>query len=828
MPVPRQGIVQRGPDEVNATVIPDDGSSDGWLAVATGRSGRPAPEVSVAASSCQFDRATAETLGLHVMERPVPSVDHPLDVTDAAYRFGADALLQCASGSTTVAVPSLFRRILSTPTATRIGPPSLGARPVSIETRRAEVRTLAAAAAAHLAAGDASMADFALERALRHGARGSKYRLSLGGMEVAAAAGRPEAAYRRGRRVSRNNWNRDNNPHYLLGRAAAEAAIGKTRDAYATREEADQAAERLSHRRLASWLDWAGQLRGAMAGDTSTADLRAVADRLSGENAARWSAATRLIATRQDVPLEPLALDTPLEQKLELDALADSLEGTNVPASCPDDESCPLDVYGRRLAAAAGSSEPRALADRTLRMGRAVFQPGVAATVDATPSDQTRRLPLFAVLATHLDGPAAKPWVESFDTTLSGLAVRAVRACDSRGSVAGSLEAYGPYLALETRLSDHSPARLRFLDWLVNGDGRNLCDDPAGAARSLVTLAGDASGMRPFLTPLFPALVDRAEVPEDRRTIVAHAADFAAEHGPAGSCKRWRLSLAAASARAGDYRDAEDQLESAVNCGADDRYERTESILIAFVAFMRSGRLPRRTEEGVRSALERLVRHRVDEACTGLAPFEYDLGTALPDELVDLAASLEPSSPAGDEDAMLTVRSTGDDLESGRSTLDRAKSALREGDFRTAADKLAVARDYFSRLGHAPGLAQTEFLQQQFFPDLDRSARERTTTDGSETPDQHAGPAETSADPVPVADSCELAPDALPASPETRRCLIAEHGPNELADTWSDRAAEATDDGRALLAALFMLEGRFETVRQLHAVRPLSLCRTSP
>ncbi|MFB6352305.1 MAG: hypothetical protein ABEK29_11095, partial [Bradymonadaceae bacterium] len=260
-----------------------------------------------------------------------------------------------------------------------------GARPVLLETSKPSVRTLAAAALAHLAAGDPSTADFATEQAIRRGERGRNDRLLLGGMQIAAAAGRAEAGYRRGQRASTADWNRDNNPMYLLGRAAADAAIGKSRRFYATRKSATKAAQRLEAEQLIGWLEWAGRLRKAVTGELSRADVRRLAGDTTGPDAALWGAATTLLATRQDVPMAPLKLGAATERSVNLEALSAGLRGREVADRCPEGADCPFDVYGRRFAAAIDTAggDSSALIRHTLRMGRAVFQPELAAAVGA-------------------------------------------------------------------------------------------------------------------------------------------------------------------------------------------------------------------------------------------------------------------------------------------------------------------------------------------------------------------------------------------------------------------------------------------------------------
>ncbi|MFB6352304.1 MAG: hypothetical protein ABEN55_05980, partial [Bradymonadaceae bacterium] len=426
-------------------------------------------------------------------------------------------------------------------------------------------------------------------------------------------------------------------------------------------------------------------------------------------------------------------------------------------------------------------------------------------------SKDRRSLALLAASALHLDRRAQGTFVDAFDEQLSGAVVATLVDEESCGPTVPDV--IRQRIALEGRLLDHPHPRLRFLDWLLNGDGRTACDDPAGAARSLVALAADSSEMRRFLAPVFPALVKRADSAETRRAVVTHAAEFAAKHGLSGPCKRWRLALAAGSARAGDHRTADAQLEAAVNCGTDDRYGRAESILIAFVAFMRSGKLPRRLDSQLRPDLERLVRHRVDAACTGLADFDYRLAAALPDELVELASSLEPTLQK--QEGMITIHSTRDELSDARDALRATKRALADGDFASASTKLRAAEKTFARLEHAPGLAQTHFLREVVVPDAPESGNDDSEGDSNGESSRAPG----------IAESCELDSTSMPTSPDIRRCLLAEHGATKLADAWQALPDGVSADQHAFLAALLLIDGRTRALAERAGGHDLSLCR---
>jgi hypothetical protein len=810
MPVPRAGLLHRGGD---ASPIQPIGThrrgAARWVAVARPTASRPPPDVSVTVDAdCRSSFDGGEGFGLRVDEADVPSRDHPLYVEETAYRLATDALLDCDEGTASARVPTLFRPVLSTVRGTTIGPAALGRRAIPLESANEAYRRRVSAALAYLAAGDPVIADYALERAARTGSGIDNDRLMVGGMQVAAAAGRPEAAHRRGHEAGTAAWNRDNNPGFLLGRAAAHAASGKQREYFSTRESAREAADRRDAPRLEAWLEWADTMRRATGGELDGDKLARLADDFEGPKPSLWRAAIRLISVRRDVAATGLSLRPLPPKRKDIPEIRAALEGGEVARSCSGPDTCRLDGYGRRLAGlitSSGIADEQKLVDRILRMGRLEFQPGVEASLAGDAAGRHLSLPHLAALATHLGASESS----RFDNLLTTRLVE--RLADTRTCEASGSDLLRRQIALEAAAGPDATGRLRLLDWWYNGRGAVACRNAPEAAASLVALSSENESVRRFLTPLFPVLVDRAESNEDRRAVVERAAEFTRKQGRAGLCKRWRLALAAGAAASGNHREASSQIEAAVSCGADEKHDRTESLVIAYTGFLRSAAFPRKTNTELLPTLDRMVRRRVEDACVGLAAPQHRFTEALPDEIARLAGKL--TSPRAESGGMLTISSSRDRLRAGLDRLEEAKRAAREGDFETAEKRLADAGENFRDLTHAPGLAQVKFLESVVSrPDEGADSEadsEKTDSGESQANDERDESAADQITECPLDDETQV-----PDSRGMLRCLLRNHSAETLADRWSERTgSDLSTAARRHLGAILLLADRRDALR---------------
>ncbi len=816
LPVPRIGFLQRtaGESAIEAIGL-ETTESDKWLAVAHPALHGPAPEASVAVdANCGFSPRPPNGFDVQFDEAEVPERDHPVHVEQAAYRLTADALLSCRNSNASALLPTLFRPILETLDGTPLGPPTLGHRRVPVDSAGEPTRRLVATGFAYLAAGDPALADYAFERAIRTSPGRIHERLLFGSMQVASAAGRPEAAHRRGDHALAGGWNRDNNPQFLVGSAAARAASGDSRQYYATRESAREAVERRDAPRFEAWLKWAELVVRAVSEDLNTDKLTRASNDFEGREARRWRIATRLTAARDDVDISPVSIPPLEEGRTGLAGLRAALDGEDVAQTCSKPASCRLDGYGRRLAGVLASEPPPSgdeLVERLLRMAQNTFQPGIAATLRDARTRSRLTLASLAAIAPRIRGEYAA----DFDEVLTRRLVTTIR--DRKQCRSDPPANVRRHLAIAHGRSRSPSARLRLLNWWYDGDGAFACSDPPRAARSLVALAADHTDLQPFLAPLFPVLVERADSNLARRSVVERAAEFAAEHDRPALCKRWRLALAAGAAESGDHREAGAQMEAAVGCGADGAYDRAESLVIGYIGFLRSAAYPRKTDRKLRPKLDRIVRRRVEATCVGLADFGHRFTEALPDEIAALASRLTYSTrPSGE---MLSIRSSRDRLNEGVEALKSAKQATRSGDFETAADHLAGAGEGFEAVTHAPGLAQVDFLESLLVAD---PADDVETKD--ETPLAARSPSGEKAS------ECRLEQTPPPSTRASLRCLLAKHPPAELAERWSEvPPTELSPRQRRHLAVVYLLADRLDRLEQLNRgserADRLSVCR---
>ena len=762
---------------------------DRWLAVARSELfGRPAHSIVAAEPGCKLSKAELREAEVTVLRRDIPPLEHLTAVEEYAYRFGADVLLRCREGVRTVHVPSLYRTQLVVDD-TAIGPSLFGESGLELRRGGRRSRTLLVAALSKLAVGETTSADFLAERTLRAATGGVGNAFLVRAMQLAAVSRRPESAFRRGEAGASGAWNRDNNPEYLIGRAAAEVAMGKDRDYFATLKTAREAAVRRDETRLELWLDWAETLVRYEGGDLSGGEIREAA--LSQREAGRdeWALAYELLTYRKRAPDRVASNREKDGHDPTLHLLRSAARGSEVELACPESEPCPLDVYGRRLNHVLGRTDQQAgeaFFSRLLRMGTAAVQPGVHRVRLPGSWPSARKVSVLGALTHQVQSRSA----QAFDARLRAHAVEAVET----GEICGDAlpKSVGDRVRIELRRTTTPAARTLFADWLFERATETVCAAPGEAARSLVSMAAGGNPMRAFLPRVFVSLVDRAETPQERRMVATQAAGYAERQGAGEDCKRWRLSLAGAHAKVGDHRNAERALEHAVNCGDEAGYGGTESILIGYAAFLRSGNLPRRLEHSTRRTLERLVRQRIPDRCAGLADFEFRLFDYLDEDVADLASRLVVESAK--KEGVLTLSSSVEQREDAERSLSRAVELLRSAEFEKGREQLEDAQAVFERLGHRPGVARTRLFEKTFFGgEKGGDERESDTTCRAST--------------------------GIPTSASELRCLHRRKTPEQLLEVWKVEGLPEDDAEARTIAAVHLLAGRNARLHELIDLR---------
>lgn len=724
------------------------------------------------------------------LRRNVPDDDHPLAVANRAYAEGVDALVRCEDESLEISIPSLFRPWLHTPDRMLLGPSPLGHSSVRLSRSiPAERRALAVRALSRVAVGAPQLAYFDLQRLFRHVESDEAGRLPVRAMSVAVAAGFPESALRWARNATRGAWNPESDPDYRLGRAAVRAGLGGRSGSVIDVEAARKAAGRRGEARLRRWLEWTdfATQRATTGRSSVNADERA--DDLRREGLARWAKLYRWVAARENPSFRA---DTNSGGK-DAEPIARGLARRDVALPCPD-ATCPLDVYGRRLSARFDRARQREewtqLVDDLRRLGGATFRPGFdrSPRLDAIP--ESRRLDFALALARHFDqwpSAAARRWFES----AAAWVLRTPSQCGPVDRAASLTPPTG---------SGDAGAHLELMAWLVGHLESSACGTPGRAADSLADWVDRTDDGVRLAAPLFKALFEQTDSGVERTRIAGAAAESLRADGAGTACHRWHLALAHAHVAADDHEGAQQWLESGVNCPDADvaALDRTGEVLGAFVAFQRAGRLPRRLGPDLGPSLQRLVRERVrTETCAGLARFEYELTPDIADSVLELSRRLDIAGPE-DADASLSLASASDQLDTALERLQKARTALADGNFQQGATHLVSASGSFGRIDHLPGRTLTAFLEDTFF--------ESSPADYEEVPEGDLDCQPSEADAQTVRESL--------ANPSGRRCLLRRGDLDGVLEATGPPDASWTSDARRGWVALSLLKGTFDAARR--------------
>lgn len=795
LPYAPSAVVHRVDDTLEFLDGAESLPSTWWAIRSSGEEGGLAGTRTVVAvdDDCPKGITGLDELGSTVtLRRSLVDGDHPLVVANAAYTHGADALVRCRDDRLDIAVPALFRSWLRTPSGTLLGPSSTGRSSVDLpRSMEATLRGHAIRGLARVAVGAPLLAYLDLQRLFRHDDARQFGDLPTRAMGVAVAAGFAESGLRWGATVARGDWNRESNPDFLLGRAAVRAGLGRREGSVIDVRAARKAAEQGQNERLRRWLDWSAFATQSGATGPSPEKATERAEEYRRDGLPRWALMFRWVAARQNPSFEP---DSPPDVD-GVDALAAGLARREVQLDCPD-QSCPLDVYGRRLESRFEQARKRGdwttLAEDLRRLGSASFRPGFdrLPSPDTLPEDDTR-LDVAVALARHFDtwpSPASHRWVES-------TVAWALRSPERCGEVDDA-----PSLSASPARAGDEPSRLELMAWLVDHLESSTCGEPGGAAESLAEWVEENDGSASLAAPLFDALFDQSESAASRTTIAREAAESLRGTEVGSACYRWHLALADAHAAAGDHDGAEAWLESAVNCTDTDAdaLERTADMLGAFVAFQRSGRLPRRLGPELGPAARRLVRRETaPNTCAGLAEFGYRLDSEVAAPVRRLADRLDVSAPET-EDGSLTLASASDQLDAARSRLDEARNSLAAGDLATGAEKLASTSRSFGRIDHLPGRTLTAFLGTALF---------------DSAPDSYEQPPEDELDCTPEDSDSEALRETM-GTPRGRRCLLRRADIETVLSTLDVPDSDWNTATRRGWVALRLLRGDLESAQR--------------
>lgn len=727
-----------------------------WVAVRSARDSPPAEAVALVDSKCELPVDRLHKLRIEVLERTVELPDHPVGIESLAFEHGVDVAVECRNGRPRAVMPTLFRPYPVLRGEVPLGPPLLGSQPHAIRSSSVESQTAIVAALAHLAVGDTMAADFLLESALRELPVERNRKLVVASMQVAAAADRPEAALRWGRIATEEAWNRDNRPRYILGAAAVRAAAGSMSTYYGGLRDARRAARRRSEEGLAQWSAWSS-VAAEHLGSAGAETLRETAKEHLEAGRTRWAAAFSWLRARDNPEFSPDLLGGSKAESSEWIPLYRGLRGEEIALDCSDAAACPLDVYGRRLRAFV---ETRQQTDRIVdgisAVGEAAYRPGFW-TTDAYDAlaEGPNRLVLGALMSA-VAGSVGLPEIDRWLADGLEQAVDTESFCRLDFAPAAAER-----IGRARRDAEVAPFRIQLFSWLADGGISAICASPSRAAKTLGNLENAPDALPELASPLFAAMLDHTERRGARVKIVEHGATFAYEQDRRRECKRRRLALAAAAARAGRPRAADAFLNDAVNCDASSVYGDSQNLLIAYVTFLQSGTLPRRIENRERDRIRTVLRQTVpQETCAGLVDSRYPLFDHLHPEIAHLARKLRFRNRSESDD--LQLRTSLDKLEEGREALASARRALRNAEFGAARPLLTKAAERFEEIDNLPGQNSVEHLARSVYgadpATLAETDLERASCEG----DEESTPSDSDSG------------LALPGSPAELRCRLAE------------------------------------------------------
>lgn len=833
LPVERLGLLHRGLADGELSLRGGTINAEtGWVAVPAPHRWPDPPRMGIGVTDrCPALRSRLENNGVETVELSIDALPtHPLGIEGRAFETGVDLLVDCApaSGRVHVAIPTLLRRGMTTLHGDTLGPPLLGQTPRSLAREAATPGLLRGLAA--LATGDPMLADMELERWLRRSDFKQKTvrRFATVAAQIPAAAGRPEAALRMAMASARSDWHPEVNIGWQLSRAAAMAAFDRRNRYVAHLKKARDQAEAAGQDDMWAWLTWSRMDVRLEGDDIPRAGFDRLVDRFLELNQPAWATVARLLDRLEHGgnDEDPEALGRFLRRAETQDAhlLARAVTGTVEPLDCPDSAAsegvgCRLDVYGRRLEALAAQTAPDRLVAALLSAGRADFQPGYAPYAptreDLTPATAVE---IAAMLLARNDPGGRRAPASSIEpiepvTVLSSQLSAMIddRACPKDGLHPGVLS----YLEGPVRGASATPKRADAAHFLLSDWLEGVCRAPARAAVQLREETARNEALVPFAGRLLPALVASASDDETRRRVIDEAGAFAVKHRTlADFCKRWHLAVAAAESTRGRPKEAERALAQAVNCPDVEELKSTEALLAAYVAFERTGELPRRVNHRVEARLKPLIGRTRGQrpaetgdviditACPALDPFGYDITRALDERVARLAAALTVVDAPTDD--TLTLQTSTDRLRTAVETLDTAKSALKRGDLEKGRAALDSAAEAFESLDYRPGRSQARFLNSAIFgEDSEETVREGECPDTLEPP---------------------------PAAPRELRCLLKAGDAARWLEEASLKEGDASYTGHALLAASLLFEGAEDTRRRLQELAERSeaaaaLCR---
>lgn len=728
-PVARVGLA--GADALTSWVETDGEPAGGAHLAVRGQS-RDTTETTLRAQvvyddNCSGDFTASELVDavpLEAVNAPVdtPIDDHPVAVEQAAAKLGADAIVQCRADRVELLVPMLTRPLLATPTGRYLAPPPIGLRAAAFAPDSPAIAEWARAGAL-TAVGDNTGAGFWIERGLQRDNADEVRRVGLRSMPVAAVAGRPELAMRVGRQFTEGMWNPENDPDYLDGLIVLLELLERTEALRDRIEHREQLVDRRYPHR-AGWYRWAGvRIELAERRSSHGPAYRDTIDGLQRQGLDGWALA--VWTTLQLYDLELPIVDDPddlIPRFAEYDAekLWRRLIGEDIPfeTACEPgaDTGCAPTSYGwRRRAGQIDDdrlvAELRATAATQLDDDFAIRYLG---EVDERSEADELLLELWLGVAPLVPG---REFPEANRAVIDVLQQHLERR---RDEICGDVASWRTRFANAAARADApivSQTRrewIELLRWWAHAGVEALCATPRQFVDSIEQNARETTAWAHTALPMAETAL--LAHPGDRidTQLLTRTARLAARLGDDRMCTRWNLGVAVGAARAGELQTADEHLVAASNCRPDDdRLAHARDFVAGYLDFERGAGRNIIGNENIEQAVNAATRGQVHEdECIGLSPLGFQLDSYLPSSVMRIAERFDAQPSPVSEFTRLTA---GRIVDSGTAAYVTGIRDIRRGRLRTAARALEEARHQFAHIGHRPGLARVEFIDEVVF-----------------------------------------------------------------------------------------------------------------
>lgn len=756
MPILRQALLYVDAQNTPKIFAPAE-LPERWIAIRATQTAITPDQISLVTNdTCPSLEQSGKILsGLTIHHRTLaslPHATHPLEVEAAAYQHAADALLWCAPdaknpaqpgtqpgakpSATIAATPAIHHPFLIARGQYILGSSTLGLRPIHLSTNPAQ-RALLAQITALSSRAHFELADFALEILLQSqpDAPQPLRQLAIQTMQLTASAGRPEAALRQGWFATRETWNRDGDPLYMLGQAAAFAAFDLNAEYSKLIQRFSETLKSANDTNLVAWLIYDDFRRKIAAGtEIPLLEFENIEKSLVARKLDTWALTIRALAIQHELQNQNTVPASALEilQKAFADRNLTPLwhayfpQSPTTPLDCTDNArqtSCNLDSFGRRLAhiRAENPEEPARLIGQLRQTPRVELRPNFS--IDAlhlaeitAPSTRARLILAAFPLLNASDKSTILPELsQSLAHTL-----RDSPAQDTCTDLS-QIQALGHELLLRATGPQVSPAEqttARNAAWLANEAFPAACHSLAKfeeTTRNYVRQhPRQSAAPNHLVVPFFDSLLARAAAQSSTDTARA-LARLTTELGNNEPCRRYNLALAAALARAGQLDNAQHHLLLAGNCSQSQNtfYVDSHNLILNYIAYERSGNWPNnKPPQALSSATQPGA--KPDDHCIAFGPESFDILRYLEPEIAQLAAQLQLPA-ASTSPGFLQLRLSSAAIAQGEASYQVARRALSEGRPHVAASLLAEARADFISSSHLSGIARVAFLEATLF-----------------------------------------------------------------------------------------------------------------